>query len=117
MNVLFEIEFYALPDGRKPVEEFILNLPAKMQVKALDSLEILEEKGTALREPYSKSLGNGIFELRIRFASDITRIFYFFYQDRKIIVTNGYVKKSQKVPPGQLALAKRRKKDYEERRR
>jgi hypothetical protein len=43
-DTLFEIEFYMLSDGRKPAEEFILNLPPKAQVKAYDSLEILQEK-------------------------------------------------------------------------
>jgi phage-related protein len=113
----FELEFYTLPDGSKPVEEFILGLTPKMQVKALDSLDILELRGNALREPYSKPIKNGIFELRIKFASDITRVFYFFYQGGKIIVTNGFVKKSQKTPKSEIALAEKYKADYERRNR
>ena len=76
-SFMFEIEFYALPDGRKPVEEFLDSLPVKMRVKALDSLDLLEEYGNQLRMPYSKALSDGIFELRIRFSGDISRIFYF----------------------------------------
>ncbi len=64
---MFDLEFYSLPDGRKPVEEFLDSLPAKMRVKALDSLDLLEEFGNQLRLPYSKALANGIFELRIKF--------------------------------------------------
>ena len=67
---MFELEFCKLPDGRKPAEEFILDLPPKMQVKAYDSLEILEDKGIALREPYSRSLVDGVFELRIKYKED-----------------------------------------------
>ena len=74
-SFMFEIEFYALPDGRKPVEEFLDSLPVKMRVKALDSLDLLEEYGNQLRMPYSKALSDGIFELRIRFSGDISRIF------------------------------------------
>ena len=33
---MFEIEFYTLPDGKKPVEEFLDSLPAKMRIKAID---------------------------------------------------------------------------------
>ena len=47
-----------------------------------------------LREPYSKHLDDGIFELRCKFGSDITRVLYFFYYEGKIILTNGFVKKN-----------------------
>ena len=62
---MFDLEFYSLPDGRKPVEEFLDSLSVKMRVKALDSLDLLEEYGNQLRLPYSKALDDGIFELRI----------------------------------------------------
>ena len=75
---MFDIEFYRLPNGIAPVEEFLDSLNVKMRSKAIYSLSILEEQGNRLREPFSKSLGDGLFELRIKFASDITRIFYFF---------------------------------------
>ena len=112
---MFTIELYELPNGRKPVAEFIKSLDVKMQVKAINSISLLEEFGTRLREPYSKSVGDGIFELRIKFASDITRIFYFFYVDNKIVLTNGFIKKTAKTPPGELAKAKQYKTDYERR--
>lgn len=44
-------------------------------------LGILQEKGNMLREPYSKHLDDGIFELRCKFGSDITRVLYFFYYE------------------------------------
>ena len=112
---MFTIELYELPNGKKPVAEFIKSLDTKMRVKAIDSISILEEFGTKLREPYSKALGDGIFELRIKFASDITRIFYFFYVDNKIILTNEFIKKTQMTPPAELDKAKKYKADYERR--
>jgi phage-related protein len=54
------------------------SLDLKMRVKALGSIDILAEFGNALRKPYSKAVHDGLFELRIKFAKDITRIFYFF---------------------------------------
>ena len=110
---MFDIDFYRLPDGTAPVEEFLDTLTVKMRNKALDSLLILEEFGNSLREPYSKYMGNGLFELRIKFSSDISRIFYFFYADNKIILTNGFIKKTQKTPRAQLKLARKYKADYE----
>ena len=114
-SFMFEIEFYALPDGRKPVEEFLDSLPVKMRVKALDSLDLLEEYGNQLRMPYSKALSDGIFELRIRFSGDISRIFYFFCIGNKIIVTNGFIKKTQKTPSAELETARKYRQDYERR--
>ena len=110
---MFDVEYYDLPNGDKPVEIFINSLDVKMRAKALGSIDILAEFGNALREPYSKAIGNGLFELRIKFANDITRIFYFFVVDNKIILKNGFIKKTQKTPPGEIALANKYKAEYE----
>lgn len=73
-----------------------------MLAKLLGTLSLLETNGTQLREPYSKSLGDGIFELRAKQSSNITRILYFFVVGHQIILTNGFVKKTQKTPPRKL---------------
>lgn len=112
---MFHVDFYQLPSGEKPVQRFLDGLDAKMRAKALYSITILEEFGNRLREPYSKSVGNGLFELRIAFAGDITRIFYFFVVDNKIILTNGFVKKTMKTPKEELERARAYKRDYERR--
>lgn len=112
---MFDVEFYTLPDGTKPVAEFLDSLDDKMRAKALYSLSILEEYGNQLREPYSKPIEDGLFELRVKFASDITRIFYFFVVGNRIVVANGFVKKSMKTPRGEIDRAKRYKADYERR--
>ena len=110
---MFDVKYYELPNGEKPAEKFIDSLDLKMRVKALGSIDILAEFGNTLREPYSKAIGNGLFELRIKFAGDITRIFYFFLVDNKIILTNGFVKKTRKTPPSEIELAMKYKADYE----
>ena len=112
---MFEIEFYRQKNGNAPVEEFLDSLEPKMRNKAVRSLELLEEFGNALREPNSKALGDGLFELRIKFSSDITRVFYFFYVGNRIILTNGFVKKTQKTPAAEIELARKYKADFEER--
>ena len=77
------------------------------------SIELLEQYGIELRETYSKYLEEGIFELRIRFSSDIVRVFYFFLKEEKIILTNGFVKKTNKTPVRYLREAKKYKEDFE----
>ena len=108
----FEIEFYSSEDGREPVAEFLDSLDSKMSAKLVGLMEILEEKGTELRMPYSEHLEDGIFELRCKQGSNITRVMYFFYVGKKIVATNGFVKKTQKTPAKELKLAKERREDW-----
>lgn len=111
----FTVEFFEDSNGSKPVEDFLSDLDIKMRAKLLGILQILQEKGPLLREPYSKHLNDGIFEVRGKSGSDTTRILYFFYCGGKIILTNGFIKKSQKIPREELKLAKKRRKIYLER--
>ena len=89
----YEIEFYDKADGSEPAKEFILSLDKKMQ-------------------PYSKALDDGIFEIRTKFGSDITRVLYFFVVGKKVILTNGFIKKTQKTPASEITLAKQYRADY-----
>lgn len=108
----YEIEFYDKADGSEPAKDFILSLDTKMQAKVLRTVSLLREVGPSLREPYSKSLSDGIFEIRTKFGSDITRVLYFFVIGKKIILTNGFIKKTQKTPPAEIELAKQYRADY-----
>lgn len=111
----FEVEFYEKDNGECPVEEFLLSLDKKMRAKLLGLMGILQEKGNLLREPHSKYLEDGIFELRGKVGNDISRILYFFYYGRKIIITNGFVKKTQKSPKSEIEKAKKYRIEYIER--
>ena len=112
---LFEVEFYEKSDGTYPAEEFILSQDIKMQTKLFRLLELLELKGNELREPYSKPLLDGIFEIRAIQGKNITRVLYFFVVGKKIILTNGFVKKTQKTPDNEIEIAKKYRADYERR--
>ena len=80
-------------------------------------ISVLQDNGHELREPYSKHLSEGIFELRAQAGSDISRVLYFFYVDQHIILTNGFIKKTQKTPPQEIERAKKYRADYLSRRR
>ncbi|HAV28217.1 MAG TPA: type II toxin-antitoxin system RelE/ParE family toxin [Lachnospiraceae bacterium] len=108
----FEVEFYETETGRQPAKEFLLSLDKKMRAKMLHMISILQDNGNELREPYSKHLSDGIFELRAKVGSDITRVLYFFYVDRQIILTNGFIKKTMKTHPKEIVLAKKYRADY-----
>lgn len=81
---MFTIIAYEKENGEAPVEDFINELDVKMRAKMYGLLTILQDKGNMLREPYSKHLDDGIFELRCRQGSDIVRVLYFFYYEGNI---------------------------------
>ena len=95
---MYEIILYDTEDGRCPVQELLDSLEPKLLAKTLRTIDLLEMNGPLLREPYSKPLENGIFELRTKQGSDITRVLYFFIVGQKAVLTNGFIKKSQKTP-------------------
>ena len=88
-----------------------------MRAKVVSTISVLQDNGYELREPYSKYLSEGIFELRSKFGTDITRVLYFFYIDKHIILTNGFVKKTQKTPKTEIERAKKYRADYLQRRK
>ena len=108
----FEIVLYQKQDGTQPVSEFIDSLNVKMQAKVLRSIGLLKQNAYELREPYTKTIQDGILELRIQQGNDIARILYFFVVGRKIVLTNGFIKKTQKTPQREIELAKKYKQDY-----
>lgn len=109
---MFEVIFYEKENEEKPVENFLRELEPKMRAKLVGILQILQEKGNMLREPYSKHLEDGIFEVRGKVGNDISRVLYFFYVGEKIVLTNGFIKKTQKTPRKELELAKKYREDY-----
>lgn len=108
----FEIIFYSKQDGTEPAKDFILSLDKKMRAKMLRTIEMLQINGYDLREPYSKFLGDGLFELRAKVGTDISRVIYFFVIGKKVILTNGFIKKTQATPKAEIERAKRFKSDY-----
>ncbi len=103
----FEVILLELPNKTCPVMKFIKSLDKKMSAKIFGLMDILAEVGNDLREPYSKNLGDGIFELRAKISSDVTRVLYFFCVGRKIVITNGFVKKTNKTPQSEIQMAKK----------
>lgn len=108
----FEIDFYVRPDGTCPVKDFIDSLTIKMKAKIMREIKLLEIIGKDLREPHSKLLEDGIFELRMTTEGNITRILYFFVKGKRIVLTNGYTKKTQKTPRQVIQTAMMYRKNY-----
>lgn len=108
----FEIVFYDKPDGSEPVKEFLLSVDDKTRARLLRTIELLAQSGTTLRMPYSEHLVDGIFGIRAKVGSNISRVLYFFVIGKRIVLTNGFVKKTQKTPKKEIELAKKYRNEF-----
>lgn len=110
---------YEKENKENPVKDFLLSLSSKHRAKALWEIGLLAEHGQKLKEPYSKVITGddykGLWELRIKFARDISRIFYFMPVGDTFILLHGFLKKTQKTPKWELETAKRYMEDYKRR--
>ena len=119
MSNIFDIDFYKMENGSVPVQDFLYSLEPKLRAKAFRDIELLKNLGNELREPYVKPIkgenNKGLYELRIKFSSDIARIFYFTYCNNKYILLHGFIKKSMKTPPKEIDRARKYMEDYKRR--
>lgn len=111
-----EVIFYDKADGIEPVHEFLQSLSKAMRTKIYRTIDMLEAMGPSLRRPFSAPLGDGIFELRAQFGSDISRVLYFFIVNGRAVLTHGFIKKTDRTPPEEIERAKRYRDDYLKRR-
>ena len=110
-----EIELYSTKNGEEVVADYLNSLPPKDLAKVLRDIELLEEFGTDLHEPYTKHIEGLIWELRSKFSSNCYRIFYFVWSANKLVLLHGFTKKTQKTPVREIETAKKRMNDYQER--
>lgn len=114
---IWNIILYEKEDGTIPVREFLDKLPVKHHAKALRDIDVLEKYGTALTEPHVKHIKGKLWELGIKSASDISRIFYFIAVSKNIVLLHGFVKKAQKTPNREIETANNYLEDYQRRHR
>ncbi len=105
---MFEITYYDY-DG---FVKFLKEIPVKLSVKITHHIQMLEEGFDLMGEPYSKSLGEGIFELRVKQSTNIARILYFYDEGKIIVIVDGYLKKKNKTDKNILNKARKIKKQY-----
>lgn len=108
----FELVFYRKENGDCPVGDFISSLNKVMRNKMMRAMDCLELYGNRPKGDFSKFVEDGIFEVRAQTKTDITRIMFFFDSNRQIVLLNGFVKKTQRLPASELETAKRYRADY-----
>lgn len=112
MKDKYNIVFYKTQNNKSPVLEFIQSLNKPVRNKVFKAIDLLKELGYEMTMPKAKSIGQGISELRIADSEQNVRVFYFFCDGTNIILTNGFVKKTQKMPDSEFKLAVKYKTDY-----
>ena len=111
----WRILYYIAENGHCPVQEFIDSRSERDQAKTFSWLAQLETDGPSLPRPYADFLDSGIHELRLTLSGDQVRILYFFCFRDFIVLTHGFVKRTQRVPVTEIRLARKYREDFQSR--
>ena len=106
------IEFYKTYDNYCQVEEFLDSLDDKTGAKIIAVLKWIEDQDIIPAKFFKKLKSTNIYEVRIKYGSNIYRILCFFYKNSIIVLTNGFLKKSQKTPKNEIEKAEKYMQDY-----
>jgi phage-related protein len=105
--------FYRTRAGAEPVRDWLRGLPhADRKVIGADLRRV--QDGWPVGMPLCRSLGRGLWELRSNLPSSRIGRLIFFVEDGEIFVMHGFIKKTQKTPPNDIAIAMKRLKETKE---
>ena len=108
-----EIILFTTKDGKCPIQEFLDGMPVKVFKKITWVLRLITELDKIPSNYFKKLIGSDdIWECRIIFSSNIYRLFCFFDNGSIIVLTHGFIKKTQKTPYDEIIKAEEYKKDY-----
>ena len=93
------------------IEEKILSLPTGLLARYLRLTDLMLEFGPNLGMPHTKSLKEGLLELRLKSREGIARVLYCTIINKKIVMLHVFIKKSQKIPKKELGIAFKRMKE------
>lgn len=96
------------------IQEEILLLPPGIKARYIYCTQLMLDFGPNLKEPHTKALGNGLFELRLKSREGIARVLYCTVVGRSIIMLHVFIKKSKKTPRRELEIAIQRMKEIKQ---
>ena len=108
---MYEVIFYTTQRGDSPVDEFLDELQIKVRAKVEKWMQQLEREGPNLPRPYADVVQGKIRELRVVFGSNHYRFLYFFH-GKEIVITHGFMKKTNKVPPLEIERSEKSMDDF-----
>lgn len=86
-------------------------LPVTLQARYIVLTDRMLEHGPNLGLPHTDAFGGGLFELRLKGAEGIARVFFCTMVGQEIVMLHSFIKKSAKTPAKELLLAKQRMKE------
>ena len=89
-----------------------MNLPVTLQARFIGLTDRMMEHGPNLGLPHTDAFGGGLFELRLKSAEGIARVFFCLIVKQQIVMLHSFIKKTQKTPDKELKLAKQRMKEF-----
>ncbi len=105
-----EIKFYKKQNGYCPVKEFLLNMDDKTREKTVWVLKLIEDLPIIPTKYFKKMVNTSdIWECRINYNKNIYRLLGFFDDEKFVVLTHGFHKKTQKKPINEIEIAE---KDY-----
>jgi len=105
----WEVDDVRTIQGGRPVKACLDGLSRQAKAKVYAALEMLAQEGNRLRMPKSRSLGEGLHELRIPHPEGPFRIIYCFLPGRRILLLHAFVKRTEQIPQQDLNAARYRK--------
>ncbi len=102
---------YSVTYYSKAVQDEILALPDTLAARYIVLTRRMVAIGPNLGEPHTKAFGGGLFELRLKGAEGIARVFFCTVVGRRIVMLHSFVKKTQKTPVRELEVAESRLKE------
>ena len=106
----FQVHFYRSAGGVEPVRVWLKGLPAEDKRILGQDLKTVQFRWP-LGMPLVRGLGDGLWEVRSSLPSRIARVL-FMVQGSRIILLHAFIKKTQKTPPEDRALALKRRHAY-----
>lgn len=94
------------------VDDEIRGLPVDMRARLVRLSDLIEAHGiAALPANAIKHLEGKLWELRITGKDGIARAIYITASQKRVIILRVFVKKTQKTPPFELEIARKRAKE------
>ncbi|WP_291942248.1 type II toxin-antitoxin system RelE/ParE family toxin [Limnohabitans sp.] len=102
---------YTITYYSESVQEQILDLPDTLAARYVVLTRRMVAIGPNLGEPHTKAFGDGLFELRLKGAEGIARVFFCTQIGKRIVVLHSFIKKSDRTPRRELDVALTRLKE------
>ena len=102
---------YTVAYDSENVQEEIFALPDTLAARYIVLTRRMVALGPNLGEPHTKAFGEGLFELRLKGAEGIARVFFCTLVGKRVVMLHSFIKKTDKTPSRERVIAELRMKE------